>query len=116
MHTRVDGSAYGSPERIPRLVIEPSEELLGPIVIQVLCRAVVKPWVELMDDPAVVLDGVHTDPASLIGSIQEDCQDDEDLISQNTANTVLFAAIGRNIRSSSSGSSRSRSSGSGRRR
>ena len=57
LHAGVDGGADGAAERVPALVIEPGEELGQPVVREVLRRAEVEPWVELVDDQACAIGG-----------------------------------------------------------
>ena len=40
LHSGVDGGSDGPAERIPRLVIEPLEKLLGAVQVEILCKGV----------------------------------------------------------------------------
>ena len=59
LHSRVDGRAHRPTERIPGLVIEPVEELVPTMLVEILRRAVVEPRIELVDHVPVPVDGIE---------------------------------------------------------
>ena len=64
LHAGIDRRAHGAPEWIPNAMVEPLEEALGAMRLQVLRGPIVEPGIELMDHFAIILD---REEADLIG-------------------------------------------------
>mmetsp|Transcript_10978 Transcript_10978/g.26470 ORF Transcript_10978/g.26470 Transcript_10978/m.26470 type:complete len:238 (-) Transcript_10978:222-935(-) len=66
LHAGVDRCADWPAEWIPGFVVIPLEELLQAILCEVFCSPVVEPGIKLVDDVAIVLDGIEAD---LVGCV-----------------------------------------------
>ena len=59
MHAWIDGGGDWPTERIPRSMIKPVEECVPAMRDEILCGTEVEPRIELVDDAAVPVDGMH---------------------------------------------------------